>query len=68
MISDTTLTMDINGCARCKANGHKGLEFKAFKLPVYDPARADDLRVVFFTHWATCPITGDPILLGVVTE
>lgn len=50
------LIIDLNGCARCLGEGHPGLEFRVFTHP------ADTTRGIVFTHWALCPVNGEPIL------
>ncbi|HEV8360906.1 MAG TPA: hypothetical protein VGR28_10670 [Candidatus Thermoplasmatota archaeon] len=52
-------TMNVDNCARCGEH-HDGLEIKAFLRPVRD---ADGE----YPFWASCPATGDPILVRVVT-
>lgn len=47
----------VKNCARCGQNHPDGLEFKQFLQPVID----DDGTV--WNYWATCPVTGDPILM-----
>lgn len=54
------VTIDLVGCARCDGDGHRNLTFKKFMLP----AGEDDE----WTHWATCPMTGEPILMGFFDE
>lgn len=49
------------GCARCGADGHEQLEYR----PLTNPWRIDDTREV--THFATCPVLFEPILLVVST-
>lgn len=49
----------VRNCARC-GQTHTGLEAKRFVRPIFD----DDGYDLVFTHWATCPITGDPILIA----
>ena len=53
-------TIDVVGCARC-GELHDDLEVRTFKTPVA-PA---ELAPFEWTQWATCPVTGDPILIGV---
>lgn len=48
------------GCARC-GETHENLEVRTFRNPVA-PA---ELAPFEWTQWATCPVTGDPILIGV---
>lgn len=49
-------TIDIQGCARCDGEGHLGLTFHRLRHPV-------ELQGCALTHWATCPTTGEPIML-----
>lgn len=46
-------TIDVDGCARC--GGEHRVEFREFARPAGQ-----------YTHWASCPETGDPILLEIV--
>lgn len=56
------LPTSVNGCARCGGDHPEGtLEYRAFRQPVPD-VDGD------FTHWASCPTTGDPILLRRMDE
>lgn len=50
-----SLIIDLEGCARCLGDGHPGLEFRRLTHP------ADTTRGIIFTHWATCPVNGEPI-------
>lgn len=52
-------TIDLEGCARCDGDGHPGLTFRRFARPIELPP------VHVLTHWATCPTTGEPIVLRV---
>lgn len=47
---------DLDGCARCGLN-HTGLVWVPFSRP---PTGPDG---VVWTHWAICPVSGDPILM-----
>ena len=42
-------------CARCGGR-HEGLSFQALARPMEG----------YYTHWATCPETGEPIMLRLV--
>lgn len=53
---DHDVQVDVTACARCDCN-HSGLTFKPFQRIV----GLGDQRL---THWAMCPMTGEPILLG----
>lgn len=48
---------DIQGCTRCGGD-HEGLDWTPFARPIIRGLST-------FTHWATCPGTGDPIMLVV---
>ena len=54
----STLEANVVGCARCGGT-HRGLVFKRMARPLAYP---DDLGAL--THFAPCPVTGDPVLLG----
>lgn len=49
--------MSINGCARCDGEGHKDLVFREFVHPIEIAGEAP------FTHFAFCPLRGEPIML-----
>lgn len=49
---------DLVGCARCHGDGHERLTFALLDHPV----PADDGSEPY-THWATCPSNGQPILM-----
>ncbi|MFZ5440473.1 MAG: hypothetical protein ACOZQL_10720 [Myxococcota bacterium] len=55
-LSDT----DVLSCARCGGN-HENIETFAFTNPIA-PA---ELAPFKWTHWAMCPVKGEPILIGV---
>jgi len=44
----------IGGCARC-GEAHDRLKFQKLIRPIKEN-----------THWATCPTTGEPIVLSIV--
>ena len=46
-------------CARCHED-HSNLEFAKLHHPIEPP---EDYNGDLYTHWAPCPITGEPILL-----
>jgi len=50
----------VDNCARC--GGDHVLLFKQFARPI------EDSDATLWTHWATCPATGDPILLHIHTQ
>lgn len=53
-------TIDLEGCARCNGDGHPGLTFRKLQRPVELPP------LFVLTHWASCPETGEPIMLRVL--
>lgn len=53
-----TRTIDQVGCARCDGEGHKQITFTKFTRPV-------EAGPYVFSYWATCPTTGEPILMQV---
>lgn len=60
--------IDMKGCARCGGE-HVALSFSALKRPMRVECGQRDWEE--FTHWATCPITKEPILahmMGVTTR
>jgi hypothetical protein len=59
--SEPDRVLDIVGCARCHGDGHTELVFRRLAHPV-------ESSEVPLTHWATCPTTGEPILLAIVAD
>lgn len=59
-ITDSLVT-DLVGCARCHGDGHERLTFRKLTRPV---EAEPGIRAYTFTHWATCPATGEPILMS----
>jgi len=59
---EETVTANIVGCARCHGPGHDQLEFQAFLHPVVEDGG------LVLTHWATCPITKEPILMALMIK
>lgn len=60
-----TITVNaVNGCARC-GGVHENVQFALLSNPVLErtffPAPA-------YTHWAPCPMNGEPILLLIAAE
>jgi hypothetical protein len=49
---------NIYGCARCDGEGHNNIVFCRFDRPAGTNGE--------YTHWATCPTTGEPILMKFV--
>lgn len=47
----------VKSCARC-GHDHNEVEFQALRAPI--TADSGDAE---WTHWAPCPVTGEPILL-----
>lgn len=60
MAKAVPITIDVNGCARCRGAGHPNLTF----LPLTRPFElsVDGVEIIF-SHWAPCPTNGEPILL-----
>lgn len=56
----STVTFDLNGCARCHGDGHKQLEFRRLTHPMVPLGAPPDKAL---THWALCPTNGEPILM-----
>jgi hypothetical protein len=48
----------LQGCARCHGEGHDSITFQ----PLAHPYVEDNGQVM--THWAPCPMNGEPILYG----
>ncbi len=48
----------LHGCARC-GQTHHNIVFKRLTIPAYDGE---------WTHWAPCPSTDEPIMLGVLDD
>ncbi len=53
--------LGVQHCARCGAD-HRALEYVRFEQPIED----DDGTV--WAWWATCPNTGDPVLMRDLPE
>lgn len=53
-------TIGIRHCARCNGD-HPRITFHPFKQSITDKAATE------WTHWASCPETGEPILMRFVT-
>lgn len=49
------MQVDVRHCARC-GKDHHSLEFARLDRPISENGRQ-------WTHWATCPVTGDSILM-----
>lgn len=49
-----------HGCSRCHGDGHENLVWKPFVHPI----EFEDKIGFVATHWANCPTTGDPIMMG----
>ncbi len=54
-------THDTTECSRC-GQSHNGLTTHWFYQPV--PEEHGKLEGLLWAWWATCPLTGDPILIG----
>lgn len=57
-VEASTKRLNIVGCSRCHGDGHSGLVFEPLRYPV-------EIKDGPLTHWATCPETGEPILLRI---
>lgn len=57
-----SITVDLNGCARCHGDGHAGLTFHELTRPLIIGNEQP------LTHWALCPTNGEPILMRVEDE
>lgn len=55
--SASQIVLDVGNCARCREN-HEGLVFRKLRRPVSSEQ----------THWATCPTTGEPIILRIMPD
>jgi len=55
------LFLHVRGCNRC-ARDHAELPFLLLQRPMMDRDG------VCWTHWATCPTTGEPILMFIVNN
>ena len=62
-VDGSDLISDVYNCARCGGD-HKALRFKHMQRP----AMNDDGNGVHATHWASCPASGDPILMEQIFE
>lgn len=51
-----TVTTNISNCARCGGN-HVAMKFEPLKRAMVEHS---------LTHWAMCPITQEPVLLGIL--
>ena len=60
---DTLHITAITGCACCGGN-HEHLDARRMAQP-FAPAEAGGLT---WTHWAPCPMNGDPILIMVTAD
>lgn len=56
------LTSSIADCARC-GNEHLDLEFAELVRPIELAQRAGGGYAIKITHWAPCPMTGEPVLM-----
>lgn len=59
-VSGETITIDLNGCARCHGEEHKQITFKKLTYPLSGLTAYDG---VVPTFWASCPTNGEPILM-----
>ena len=54
-----TIVLDLKTCSRC-GEPHSLIAFKGMVRAM----APTDLTEVVWTHWAPCPVTGDPILMA----
>jgi hypothetical protein len=54
-ISDR-IDVDVKHCARCGAKVHPGVKFQKLRRPAKE-----------FNWWASCPKTGEPILMRIIS-
>lgn len=57
IMMESTMTIDLDGCARCHGEGHHGLVFIKLTHAMNE-----------FTYWAPCPTNGEPIMLKYVVH
>ena len=55
---------NLRGCARCGGDHPDPINARAFQIP-FAPPEANGMT---WTHWFTCPKTGDPVLVSQVVE
>lgn len=55
------LETDIRSCARCDGD-HDAMKFQPFTRPAFVGATGE----VYASHWAPCPVTGEPLLLEIL--
>lgn len=53
------MVIDVEKCARC-GEDHDDVAFQRFERPIKHKEE--------WTHWGTCPKTGEPIILRVEVE
>jgi len=63
MVHIDVVFVNVITCPRCGDHQHSKLKFETF---IKTPITAPDGSV--FTHYAICPITGEPILMSFVGE
>jgi hypothetical protein len=57
-----TVTMTLRECGRC-GNEHPDMAFRELARPIKLLRRQEGTFVLILTHWATCPMTEEPVLL-----
>ena len=61
-----TITTEVKACARC-GNEHE-LTFSELARPIELQARGDGTFVLVITHWSSCPVTNEPVLMRFTGE
>lgn len=61
--TEDSYTFDQQGCARCDGDGHSKMTYVRLARPIELPDSRHKL-----THWATCPTTGEPILMAFLDD
>lgn len=59
MTEPSAFVSTIVGCARCHGDGHEDVLWQPLAHPVEDADGSE------WTHWASCPANGEPILMQV---
>lgn len=61
------MTIAVNACARCEG-AHGSLEFRKLRRPVVLDFRPLSQAVPEYGWWASCPSTGEPVLMMAMGE
>lgn len=57
---DLVIVSDVKCCARC-GQDHKALHFDKLTKP-------GNILGVEFTHWASCPKSGEPVIMAITDD